>query len=97
MIRRLAEAQGHDARLYVSLHSPFSGERAQIIPSANGYSVPELMDESLYYANIKNERVTLSYLLLEGINDSDRHADEIIKTASPELTSIQILLYNKVE
>ena len=41
--------------------------------------------------------VTLSYLLFDGVNDSELHADALARLASPQYHSIQILLYNDID
>ena len=85
-----------DGRLYVSIHSPFDEERVKIIPSAIRYGVSELIEESIDYSVVMKSRVTLSYLLFDGINDSELHADALARIASPQHHSIQILLYNDI-
>ena len=100
-IRRLA----HDAprvKLAFSLHSPREEVRRWLIPLARKFSLEEILDALRYYWDITKRRITIEYVLLEGINDTEEDAREIVKLfASPEFKGVRLLInlipYNPVE
>ena len=82
--------------LFVSLHFPFNYMRSESMPINKKYSIEEVMDACDYYYSKSGQKVEISYMLLEGINDTDECLKELTKILSPEKYKIQILLYNDV-
>ncbi|MFN3995464.1 MAG: 23S rRNA (adenine(2503)-C(2))-methyltransferase RlmN [bacterium] len=66
-------------KLALSLHSPFQEEREKIIPTAKVYKIEDLLKALEYYYLKTKRRVTVEYILLEGVNDSPQHAQELVK------------------
>jgi len=64
-------------KIQFSLHSPFDGERKLMIPNSDNIdSILDVLDE---YSRESNTYIELNYILLEGINDTPKHADELSK------------------
>jgi 23S rRNA (adenine2503-C2)-methyltransferase len=72
-IRRYTEA-GHRFRLIVSLTSAVPARRALLLPATRRWPLPELVDALAAHARCSSERVTLAWVLLDGVNTG---ADEI--------------------
>jgi 23S rRNA (adenine2503-C2)-methyltransferase len=68
--------------LALSLHAPDSTTRMEIVPITSKYSIHAVMDAVMDYYNTTRRRVTIEYVMLEGVNDSDdqaRHLAEMLK------------------
>lgn len=76
-IRRFLEES--EVHLAVSLHSPFSEERRRLMPIENVYPLEEVLAHLREAEVGKNRRVSFEYILFDGVNDSARHARELIR------------------
>jgi len=65
--------------LAISLHSPFSHERLQLMPVEKAYPLANVLDELRKHDFSKQRRVSFEYILFDGTNDSMRHAVELVK------------------
>lgn len=69
-------------RLAISLHAPNDEIRNKIMPINKKYPIKELIGACKEYRQIAKEprqRITFEYLMLDGLNDSETHARELIK------------------
>ncbi|WP_167956916.1 23S rRNA (adenine(2503)-C(2))-methyltransferase RlmN [Anaerosporobacter faecicola] len=76
-IRELADQQ-LQITLAISLHAPNDTIRREIMPIANRYSIKEIIDAVTYYYQKTGRRITFEYSLVEGVNDKEEHAKELI-------------------
>ena len=83
--------------LAVSIHSPFDEERDRIIPVRIKYSVRELVDMICSYQWVKNRRVTFQYVMIKGINDTDRHLSELIRILKGTPVRVNLMSYHPPE
>lgn len=75
-IRRFVEES--ECHLAISLHHSFSENRLAMMPIERAYPLPKLFEE-LKGANIKGQRrLSFEYIVFEGVNDSIRHARELV-------------------
>ena len=65
--------------LAISLHSPFEQERLQLMPIEKAYPLAKVLEELRKHDFSKQRRVSFEYILFEGVNDSMRHAVELVK------------------
>lgn len=91
--RFLAESECH---LAFSLHNPFPDERAKLMPVENKYPLKEVMslirkNRELFFSQ---RRVTMEYTLIEGENDTERHARELVRLVNGLRTRINLISYN---
>ena len=63
--------------LAISLHNPFQEERAEIMPITKRYSIVDLLKAVDYYIEKTGRRVTFEYALIEGVNDTMLHMDQL--------------------
>jgi len=68
-IRKIADDE-IDYKLCFSLHTPFDEERSKLIPINKKYSIKECLNSCEYYHNKTNRKISISYTLLAGINDT---------------------------
>ena len=65
--------------LAVSLHAPSDALRDQLVPINRKYPLAELMAACVRYLDrAPRDFVTFEYVMLDGINDSDAHARELL-------------------
>lgn len=76
MKRFLEESECH---LAVSLHNPFSIERAQIMPAEKMMPVSDVIALLRQYDWSHQRRVSFEYICWAGKNDSPRHAKELLR------------------
>ncbi len=76
-IKDLAEEE-LQITLAISLHAPNDRVRKEIMPIANRYSIKEIIDAVTFYYNKTGRRISFEYSLVEGVNDSEDNAKELI-------------------
>ena len=64
--------------LAISLHAPNDKIRKEIMPIANKYTINEIIDAVTFYYNKTGRRISFEYSLVEGVNDSEENAKELI-------------------
>ena len=83
--------------LTISLHSPFDEERKRIMPIANSYSISEILDACSDYFQKTKRRYIFEYVLINGENDSVRHAEGIINILKGRPCHINLIRLNEVK
>jgi 23S rRNA (adenine2503-C2)-methyltransferase len=65
--------------LAVSLHAPNDALRDRLVPINKKYPLKELMAACKRYIKVApRDFVTFEYVMLDGVNDSDEHARELV-------------------
>jgi 23S rRNA (adenine2503-C2)-methyltransferase len=85
-----------DVALAVSLHAPNDELRNQLVPVNKKYPLEQLMKACQHYVNTRTDsrKVTIEYVLLEGINDTFDHADELIELLRQVPSKINLIPFN---
>lgn len=83
--------------LAISLHAARQSVRDQIMPKVIHAPLPELKAELIEYVKKTDRRVTLEYLLMDGINDSDADLDALVEFTEGLHCHINFLPMNAVE
>jgi len=65
--------------LAVSLHNPFPDERSGFMPAERRYSITDVIRTLRDYDWSHQRRLSFEYILLHGVNDSQRHASELLR------------------
>ncbi|MFQ5642204.1 MAG: 23S rRNA (adenine(2503)-C(2))-methyltransferase RlmN [Thiogranum sp.] len=71
-LQQLASAS--DISLALSLHAPDDALRSELVPLNRKYPISEVLQACKDYVGEGRRRVTVEYVMLEGVNDSDRQA-----------------------
>lgn len=93
MIERLA----HDCpvALAVSLHAPNDELRDKLVPLNRKHPLAELLESCRYYLQYApRDFVTFEYVMLDGINDSDEHARQLIDIARSVRCKLNLIPFN---
>lgn len=85
-----------DMRLAVSLHAADDELRNSLVPLNRKYPLPQLMAACRRFIDKQNarSRITFEYVLLDGVNDSDRHARELINLVKGIPTLVNLIPFN---
>ena len=81
--------------LAISLHAPNNEIRDKIMKVNRAYKIEELMKALDYYISKTNRRVTIEYIMLAGINDSDECARELANLVKGKLMYVNLIPYNE--
>jgi len=94
-IRQYAR-EGLQINLAISLHAPNDEIRSRIMKINQVYPLEKLMPAVKEYEKLAGRRVTFEYILLDGVNDSVEHADELAKLIKGTLAYVNLIPYNPV-
>ncbi len=76
-IRELADLK-LQITLAISLHAPNDETRKELMPVANKYSIDDILSSCEYYFAKTGRRITFEYSLVKGVNDTRKHAMELV-------------------
>lgn len=82
--------------LAVSLHAPTNELRSKMMKINKVYKIEELMEALKYYLDKTNRRITFEYILIKGVNDSDKDAFDLIKLVRNINCYVNLIPYNEV-
>ncbi|MFN5744769.1 MAG: 23S rRNA (adenine(2503)-C(2))-methyltransferase RlmN [Methylococcaceae bacterium] len=90
---RLAEVS--DVSLAVSLHAPTDALRDELVPINRKYPIRELMEAcKRYIGQDARRKVTIEYVMLDGINDTPAHAKALIRVLSHVPSKVNLIPFN---
>ena len=92
-IKRMAD-ENSPFQLAISLHSAIDIKRRQFMPIANKYSLTMLADALTHYHKKTNHRITIEYILFNGINDGNEDANALAKFCRAFPVKINLIPYN---
>ena len=81
--------------LAISLHAPNNQIRDKIMKVNRAYKIEDVMKALDYYIEKTNRRVTIEYIMLAGINDTDDCARELAKLIKGKLMYVNLIPYNE--
>src|SRR5690606_40336330 len=81
--------------LAVSLHAPNDALRDDLIPLNKKYPLAELMAAcERYLAYAPRDFITFEYIMLDGVNDTDEHAKQLIGLARQVSCKLNLIPFN---
>jgi 23S rRNA (adenine2503-C2)-methyltransferase len=86
--------QDCDVSLAVSLHAPDDMLRNELVPLNRKYPIRELLAACRDYVGEGRRRVTFEYVLLDGINDTDAHASELVRCLEGVPAKVNLIPFN---
>jgi len=93
MIDRLA--RDCPVALAVSLHAPNDSLRDKLVPLNKKYPLAELLDAcNRYLEHAPRDFITFEYIMLDGVNDSDDHARELVDIARQVRCKFNLIPFN---
>ena len=82
--------------LAVSLHNPFPDERASFMPAERRYSITDIVRALKDYDWTHQRRLSFEYILLRGVNDSQRHASELLRLLKGMECRINLIRWHEI-
>jgi 23S rRNA (adenine2503-C2)-methyltransferase len=85
-----------DVALAVSLHAPNDELRNTLVPLNRKYPIAQLLDACHRYVKGQTHRskITFEYVMLAGINDSPKHAHELVRLLSHLPAKLNLIPFN---
>ncbi len=94
MLKRLIEESEVD--IAVSLHNPYSDERAEIMPIERAYPIKDLVEMLRGYDFSGQRRLSFEYILMSGKNGSPHHIRELGRLLNGLNCRINIIKFHKI-
>lgn len=85
------------SNLAISLHAPNNDIRNELMPINKAYELSALIKAIKDYIALTNRRVTIEYILLEGINNSEKNALELAHLLRGMNVYVNLIPYNEVK
>ena len=81
--------------LAVSLHAPNDALRDKLVPLNRKHPLRELLDAcNRYLEHAPRDFITFEYIMLDGVNDSDQHARELVDIAAQVRCKFNLIPFN---
>lgn len=84
-----------DISLSISLNAPDDETRARIMPINKRFPIKDILMVSAKYPRIHKRMVTFEYVLIDGINDSEPHAEMVSKLLKGIRCKINLIPFNE--
>lgn len=91
--RFLVESRVH---LAISLHNPFSDERAAIMPVERAYPIEGIVDVIRRHDFSHQRRVSFEYIVMSGLNDTPRHVAGLARLLNGLSCRINLIRFHKI-
>ena len=95
-MRRLAEEQ-LQITLALSLHGSTQEKRRALMPVANKYQLSEVLEACDYYFEKTGRRISFEYSLVQGVNDREEDARELIAILKPRNCHLNLIPVNPIK
>ena len=81
--------------LAISLHAPYNELRNKLMPVNKAYSIEVLIDAIKKYYAKTNRRITIEYVMLKGVNDSEEDAKKLASLLKGLNVYVNLIPYNE--
>lgn len=96
MIKKMADDEVK-FKLAVSLHSAVEETRNQIMPFSKNFPLTDLMDSLQYWYNKTKSKITFEYIVWQGINDTQKDIDALVKFCKKVPCKVNLIEYNSID
>ena len=83
--------------LAISLHGPNNEIRSKIMPVNKAYDIDTLLAACRRYYDATSRRIHFEYAMIDGVNDSEEHAKELLKRLKGLPSHVNMIPLNHVE
>ena len=87
---------GLQLTLSVSLHAPDDGTRSRLMPVNRSVGVEVLMETCRRYFETTGRRVSYEYAMIDGVNDTDGQADQLVRLLRGQPGHVNLIPLNEV-
>jgi 23S rRNA (adenine2503-C2)-methyltransferase len=85
-----------NCNLTLSLYSPFPEERYRAVPAERKYPAGKIVDMMKNHPVLKKRRMSIAYVMIRGINDTDRHLEGLINLLKESKIRINLLPFHSI-
>ena len=82
--------------LAVSLHNPFSEERAEIVPAERAFPLKSVIALLNEYDFTHQRRVSFEYIMLSGMNDAPKYIKELCRLLDGLKCRVNLIRFHKI-
>jgi len=93
-LTRFVDEVQEPIRLALSVHAADPVLRSQLMPVNDRYPLPDVLAECRRYVALRGRKVFIEYVMLEGVNDSPRHASELAAVLDRDSFKVNLIPYN---
>lgn len=83
--------------LAISLHAPDDDLRSRIMPINKAYPLADVLAAAEHFSEKTGRRVTLEYVMLGGVNDRPKHAEQLAGLIGGRSFYVNIIPYNPTD
>lgn len=83
--------------LAVSFHYPFDEERSKFMPVNKRFNIYSLLEACDYYFDKTGRRVSYEYVLVDGLNDTDKHINKLVELFKGKNIHINLIPLNEIK
>jgi len=83
--------------LAISLHGPNNAIRSKVMPVNKAYPIEELLEACRRYFDATGRRIHFEYAMIDGVNDSQDHAKELLRRLKGLPAHFNLIPLNHVE
>ena len=78
------------------MHNPFASERKEMMPAENAFSLTEFMPLLARQDWTHQRRISFEYIVFGGLNDTLRHAQELVRLLSPFECRVNLIRFHDI-
>jgi len=93
-VKKFLEKSG--CNLTLSLFSPFPDERRMVVPAETKYPANSIIDIMRSYPLGKKRRLSVAYVMINGVNDTDRHLGGLKELLGGTGIRVNLLPYHMI-
>ncbi len=82
--------------LAISVHNPFSNERAGLMSVEKAFPLEEIVDLIMQYDFTGQRRVSFEYIMFDRVNDTKKHADALIRLFRGLECRVNLIRFHKI-
>lgn len=89
--------QESPCHLAISLHNPFHDQRHEMMPAEGGTTLEEVLELLKKEGDWAHQRrLSFEYIVFGGLNDSPRHAKELVRLLSPLPCRVNLIRFHTI-
>jgi len=93
-LTRFIDEVDEPIRIALSLHAASPALRSRLMPVNDRYPLADVLAELHRYYELRRRKVYIEYVMLEGVNDTPRHAAELAAILDEKTFKVNLIPYN---
>ena len=80
----------------LSVHAPFPSEREQLMPAQKAWPLTKVMDMLRQFDFAHQRRLSVEYIMWDGVNDDQRHADALARHLRATSARVNLIRFHAI-